>query len=293
MPPDQTEILKWTGAGFDTNTYYVAYDFWSPNGDATLLPGEAAFFINPTSSSVTIPFAGLVLQGQSANAIVPGINYISSILPMAGRIHSDLCYNPNVDDKVLFWTGTGFSTNTYNGSTWSLGEPVLGVGQGFVLVASKTNNWVTNFSACQPGLFCIVTANPLWTDTGIHINPGDLVSFLANGSWNGGAGQCGPCGLPSGSHDPFLTNVASDFSLIAFVGANPYDWGTTNEWGNPNYFPQGASTNGYWPVGNAPNEQFTTDRGGELWFGFNDDAVDKVVGDNSGFVDGFIQISGP
>ena len=113
------------------------------------------------------------------------------------------------------------------------------------------------------------------------------------GLWNSGAGSCGSNGLPSGSHDPFLTNVAPDFSLIAFVGPSPYDWGSTNEWGNSNYFPQGASTNGYWPVGSTPHGQFTTDRSGELWFGFNDDAIDQVVDDNSGFVEGYLQISGP
>jgi outer membrane protein assembly factor BamB len=284
-PPDQTEIMKWNGQGFDTNTYNADPNTWSPTGDAMLLPGEAAFITNATE--LTIPFVGLVLQGVSANPIVAGTNYVSSIVPQAGRIQSDLRYIPNTNDQVLLWTGNTFSSHTYTGSNWSGGEPVLGVGQGFVLVASQTNIWVQSFSACQPGVF-VVTANPLWTDTGLTVTNGQTVYFSAAGTWNGGAGDCGPGGLAGGSEDPFLATAVDD-SLIAFVGPNPYYWGATNEWGNSGYFPQGASTNGYWPVGTIG--VFTTDRTGELWFGFNDDAVYQNVGDNSGSVAGQIQIT--
>ena len=139
--PGGTEIMKWNGNDFESDTYDAVNKLWSTNGDATLLPGEAAFIINPTSSSLTIPFVGLVLQGLSANPIVAGTNYVSSIVPQAGRIQSDLGYKPNTNDQVLLWTGNGFSTHTYSGSGWSSGEPVLNVGQGFVLVASQTNLW--------------------------------------------------------------------------------------------------------------------------------------------------------
>jgi hypothetical protein len=169
-PPDQTEILKWNGQGFDSDAYNANYFDWVPNGDATLLPGEAAFIINPTSSSVTIPFVGLVLQGLSANPIVAGTNYVSSILPEAGRIQSDLGYNPKNGDEVRLWNGSSFSTHTYTGSGWSSGEPMLSVGQGFVLAASKTNLWHQPLSACQSGTFCFCGA------TGTRV--GDFGWFL-------------------------------------------------------------------------------------------------------------------
>jgi len=38
---------------------------------------------------------------------------------------------------------------------------------------------------------------------------------------------------------------------------------------------------------------FTNNRAGELWFGFNDDARLQLTNDNSGFVAGYIQITGP
>ena len=295
--PDGTEILKWNGQGFDTITYNPFLEGWSPNGDITLLPGGAVFITNATE--LTIPFAGLVLQGLSSNPISAGTNYVSSIVPRAGLITSNLQYNPNNHDKVLLWTGSNYSTNIYTtNSGWSGGEPIIGLGQGFVLVASQTNVWVQSFSACQPGLF-VVPSNPLWTDTGLHVNSNDIVTFTyVGGMWNGGTGQetVGPSGETDDlGFDCFLTDtVAPHDSLIAFVGSNiplsPYcDSNGVNRWGNSNYFPQQPG-HGYWELGTTTN--FTsTNRAGELWLGFNDDAVDEDIGDNTGAVAGYILIT--
>ena len=291
--PDQSLIMNWNGLGFNVETFNPQLPAWLPDGDNTLLPGGAEFFVNPTANAITMPFAGLIAPGVSTKEISPGINFVSSMIPQAGRIHSDLGYNPNTGDKVLLWTGHSYSTNTYTGGGWTPSEPSISVGEGFVLVASQSNSWAENFSACQSGLF-VVTANPLWTDTGIHVNSNDMVSFAATGSWTGdGSTWVGPGGLtlPETAGDLFLTNtLAKQFSLIAFVGPNPYYSGNTNEWGNGSYFPRRAGE-GYWELG--ATSQFTTDRGGELWFGFNDDAVDGPISDNYGTVAGQIQITGP
>jgi hypothetical protein len=236
-------------------------------------------------------FSGLVAPTLATNVILPGMNFVSSLLPMGGRLGTDLGFVPNDGDQVLLWNGTGYSTNTYStNSGWSLREPSVSVGEGFVLVTSYTNHWVQSYTACPP-LF-VVPANPLWTDTGIQVQSGDKVTFQATGEWNTGSGapSCGPAGCYTCSGDPFLaTSQSLGGSLIAFVGPSPYYCGTTNEWGNLNYFPQYTSANGYFPVGGAPNMTFTTDRAGELWFGINDDALYERDGDNSGAMSGIIQ----
>ena len=131
--------------------------------------------------------------------ISPGTNFVSSIVPWAGLLHSNLGFNPNNGDQVLLWTGSGYSTNTYSTSTgWSHSEPSLNVGEGFVLVTGQTNLWVQSLSACQSGLF-VVPANPLWTDTGLTVTSNQVVSFPAAGTWNGGCEPCGPSGLSTGS----------------------------------------------------------------------------------------------
>jgi hypothetical protein len=288
--PNNAQIMQWNGQSFNTNTFVTAGPGWQSNGDNTLLPGQAEFFVNPTSSSITVPFTGLIAQGGITKVISPGINFVSSIVPEGGLIHSKLGYNPNNDDKVLFWNGTNYTTNTYSGGAWSLGEePSLKIGEGFVLDASQSNNWVEAFSPCTPGLF-VVTANPLWTDTGLHVNSNDTVIFTnVTGTWTGdGETWWGPGGNGTNSTDCFVTGP--QFSLFAFVGPQPLLDGTTNEWGTT-FFPQPSGTNGYWFVGT--NVQFTSTRAGELWFGFNDDARTEKISDNFDSEAGETQITGP
>ena len=120
-----------------------------------------------------------------------------------------------------------------------------------------------------------------------------VTNVICEASATGGGTWCGPGGLDSGSADPFLSN-APDFSLIAFVGPNPYcDSNGVNRWGDSTYFPQLAGSNGYYAVTNSQgtNWVFTTTRSGYLWFGFNDDSIKEVIGDNYGSVAGQIIIT--
>lgn len=124
-----------------------------------------------------------------------------------------------------------------------------------------------------------VTANPLWTDTGLAITNGQMVSITATGSWTTGiGGSVGPDGdgSPCCNWDLFLMNPpAAHGELIAFVGPDPYQ----GHWGDGSFFPQPIGA-GYWAIGSSAS--FTSDRNGELWLGINDDAVSKATGDNGG-----------
>jgi hypothetical protein len=59
------------------------------------------------------------------------------------------------------------------------------------------------------------------------------------------------------------------------------------------WVPQLAGSNGYYAVTNSQgtNWVFTTTRSGYLWFGFNDDSIKEVIGDNYGSVAGQIIIT--
>ncbi len=125
-----------------------------------------------------------------------------------------------------------------------------------------------------------VPANLLWTDTGVKVMKGQTVSISASGTWNTGNGECGPDGEDTTLSDLFLTPDAPSKhgELIAFVGpqsTDPYQ----GNWGNGSFFPQPTGA-GYWAIGSSAT--FTVDRDGELWLGINDDAVSKVVDDNTG-----------
>jgi len=142
-------------------------------------------------------------------------------------------------------------------------------------------------SVPAPVIQVLVPANPLWTDTGIHISTGQTVTISASGTWDFAFGPVGPDGDPtyfSGAWDEFVFfDLADHGRLIAFVGPDPFQ----GQWGNAQFFPQ---TSGYISVGSG--QTFKVHAGGELWLGINDDAVTRGVGDNNGQLTATIAIAG-
>jgi hypothetical protein len=129
------------------------------------------------------------------------------------------------------------------------------------------------------GQSVVVTANPLWTDTGITISAGEVVAISASGTWSWDGNEAiGPDGDPTGEphFDDFQHFGNGDKGrLIGFIGLDPFQ----GHWGDGEYFPQ---LYGYLSVGSTLT--FVAGVSGELWLGFNDDAVSKAISDNSGSV---------
>jgi hypothetical protein len=122
----------------------------------------------------------------------------------------------------------------------------------------------------------------LWTNTAITLAAGQTISISASGSWNWGqaVANFGPDGDPNTPFgyygDEFEGFDIEDHGrLIGFVGVDPFQ----GEWRNGLFFPQ---TSGYISVGSG--ETFSSPWAGTLWLGFNDDAVNGGVGDNTGQV---------
>ena len=130
----------------------------------------------------------------------------------------------------------------------------------------------------------IVTANPLWTDTGLNINIGDIVNITAKGNWNYGYGKIGPDGdFSKHPWDLFLSTPKNiQGQLIAFIGSDPYQ----GNWGNKSFFPQKI---GYLNIGHKGS--FISNKSGKLWLGINDDAVSKYIKDNFGSLKASIKIT--
>jgi hypothetical protein len=291
-PPDQTELRKWNGAGLDSATWEVNQRRWDTNADLTLLPGQAFFMINPSNQPVALPFMGLLAPEPATNLIAPGGSFLSSLLPKAGRIHTDLGFNPSNGDMVLLWQTNHYSTNTWLAATgWSSGEPSLRVGEGFLLLSSQTNNWAAPAPTCPSEI--IIPSKPLWTDSCYTVTTNDIILLTSlTGSWSpDNYTQVGPNGTNATVQVGFLTNTPWA-SLIAFVGPNPYldDQGTNRWQDRTGYFPRPSGAN-YYFVG-AAGVFTNTLRPGKLWFGFNDDAVyGTTTDDNTGSVRGFLQIT--
>jgi hypothetical protein len=129
-----------------------------------------------------------------------------------------------------------------------------------------------------------VSANPVWTDTGITFTQGDVVSISASGIWTpeGSYFNCGPGGRVDYPNwwDSFYS-AANWAELIAYVGSDPYQ----GRWGDETFFPQST---GYWTIGTGAT--FTIPSNGELWLGMNDGAASKGVSDNAGSLEAQITL---
>ena len=117
----------------------------------------------------------------------------------------------------------------------------------------------------------------LWADTGISVTNGEWINVNANGIWDIYYLELPstPDGFIGSSSDLFFgNNIQGD--LIAYVGADPFQ----GEWspsGGNTFFPRYTN---YWQVGTSL--QFFSTTNGELWLGFNSDAVDSDYHVNNG-----------
>jgi hypothetical protein len=121
-----------------------------------------------------------------------------------------------------------------------------------------------------------VTAELLWTDSGIYLTPDMTVNLRnATGQWTwGGSWLGGPEGDPIGGAaniwDEWITDGLHG-QLIGYVGANPFSLRTSGQ-NSPDLFQVGT------------NSVTLTGRTGELWLGFNDDFSSDATSDNRGCV---------
>lgn len=71
-----------------------------------------------------------------------GTYYLSATFPVAGEITNITGYVPSNEDMIVLWnTNTqSFDTNTFNSGVWTPSNPVVRVGEGFVLIAGVSND---------------------------------------------------------------------------------------------------------------------------------------------------------
>lgn len=163
---DGAQLLKYNDLGFHSFTYDSIFaQQWTPNGDATLNPGEGAFYKSPIATTLT--FVGEIVQGRLTNNLPIGrYALLSSMIPQVGTL-SALGIPAEPGDILQVFDGS-YSAYVYDGlcNTWLPNEPTIGVHQAFWYRKSpsaKTNLWLMESES-------VIRI----ADVGLGLNGGDL-----------------------------------------------------------------------------------------------------------------------
>jgi hypothetical protein len=144
--PAGTQIFKFnpTSGSFETASLGI---FGWVNGTLSLVPGEGFFVKNGSASDFTVTFVGNVNQGSLTNSLVSGFNLVSSQVPQAGLVTTDLGMpTVNGDQVYRFDSTTGYTTHSLGIFGWVGGEPSVSVGEGFFVKKNAAVNWTRSFS---------------------------------------------------------------------------------------------------------------------------------------------------
>src|SRR5664280_1929149 len=145
----------------------------------------------------------------------------------------------------------------------------------------------------------LVTANGGWVNTGINLQPNDLLVIHAEGSWttdNGASGYFGPDGSTKTNADNFfnlidigkVNSYGAKFkegdlgALIGYIGDNPPKFGS---YISSAILPEARKV---FLVGSNSNHKRT--QSGTLWLNINDDAYSGYTSDNKGSVSATIEV---
>jgi hypothetical protein len=144
---DGTVIFKYAqGSGFSANG--VEFGEWGTPGQK-IAPGEGFFLQNNGAAAATFTFVGEVPQGTLATALAKGLNLVSSQVPQAGKLVTDLKFPATDGDVVYQWDSSTQKYKDPNGfefGEWGGGEPAVAVGEGFFVNKAAAASWDRTFS---------------------------------------------------------------------------------------------------------------------------------------------------
>jgi hypothetical protein len=150
--PNGSVIIKWDDAS-QAFLYYTWNSGWldgSGNnaGNVTLNPGEGGFLV--VTNPLTATFVGLVKDGALSLPLTANqFHIISSMIPKAGLLQSQLSYVGQRFDEIQQWTGSTYIGNEYVFGHWGPAEPVLRVGEAMFWNGGTNNTWHINYSPCN------------------------------------------------------------------------------------------------------------------------------------------------
>jgi len=146
--PPAAQFFKFSG-GFSAFVFDDLDMAWLPDGNATLNPGEGAFYQSPVATTLT--FVGEVLQGALVNTLPVGTKVMrSSMVPQQGLVSTDLALPGEAADQLFTFSG-GYTAYVFDDldMAWLPNQPTINVGQAFFYIkapGSVSSAWTRNFT---------------------------------------------------------------------------------------------------------------------------------------------------
>lgn len=141
------DVLSWDGTKFKTSSILAGSGVVSGD-DFSLAPGTAVFVFN-ANGDTTVTVVGDAVTGTQNNPIGANNNFVASIIPIGGKVTTDLGLTPTDGTTLATWNGSGYVTIDWLGGptdgSWVEGEPSLAVGQGAVVNALTPFTWTKTF----------------------------------------------------------------------------------------------------------------------------------------------------
>jgi len=150
--PFGTQIYRFNGTGFDIATKDDLVGDYDPPAvaNATVTPGQGVFVLNNGTQNQTVTFVGEVPQGSLTVNIPAGFSIVSSPVPQAGNIQTDLGYTPAGGDQLYFWDEPTqrYSIHTWDAEfvSWDVNPPALGVGEAIFIRKNAPGTWTRTFN---------------------------------------------------------------------------------------------------------------------------------------------------
>ena len=146
------------------------------------------------------------------------------------------------------------------------------------LLANQTTNAAIVLTPNVTETQMTATASPLWTDTGVSMQPGQSVTFSnSSGTWT-----------PEGASYYFDANGDPNTSVFWDLWFTSANWGSLIGYlGAPDVNPSSLQQNdvGFFAIGTSTITVKALPSGtSHLWLGFNDDWSSHATGDNAGSV---------
>ena len=136
--PFGTQIYMFDGTKF-VSALYDDVDGWvtgaNPAANLPLAPGAGIFIRNNGTTAFTNTFVGEVMQGSLSTPLPAGLSIVSSKVPQAGKISTDLFF-PKIDGtQVYIYNGTAYDGFLFDVDTWVksgvANEPNIAIAQSF------------------------------------------------------------------------------------------------------------------------------------------------------------------